>query len=181
MNEDEIFSTPKSEYKIKMKYLINQAAFKYFLSVKETHSKLNDITYKKVQIQPYLITKKISNKNKQLGYKLRSKCHDSKMNFRKLHRNNLNCVFGCISNEDQEHSFVNCQPIVGKISKNSNGQYKDIFGTIEEQICIMKTFEKIQKLRNHVIKNHHLPGRATWQDQSTFGDTLNGAADTTSA
>ena len=55
MNEDDIFSTPKSEYKIKMKYLINKAAFKYFLTVKETHSKLNDVTYKKFQIQPYLI------------------------------------------------------------------------------------------------------------------------------
>ena len=68
INENEICSTPKSEYKIKIKSLINKAAFKYFLSVKETHSKLNDITYKKFQIQLYLIAQKLSNQNKQLLY-----------------------------------------------------------------------------------------------------------------
>ena len=103
------------------------------------------------------------------------------MNFRKLHRNNLKCVFGCLSNEDQVHSFVNYLPIVSKISKNSTGHYRDIFGTLDKQICIMKTFENIQKMRIHTIKNHHLPGGATCQDPCTFGDTLNGAADTISA
>ena len=181
INENEICSTPKSEYKIKIKSLINKAAFKYFQSVKETHSKLNDITYKKFQLQPYLSSQKLNNLNKELLYKLRSKCHESKMNFRKLHRNNLNCVFGCLSNEDQVHSFVNCLPIVSKISKNSTGHYRDIFGTLDKQICIMKTFENIQKMRIHTIKNHHLPGGATCQDPCTFGDTFNGAADTTSA
>ena len=73
------------------------------------------------------------------------------MNFAKLHiRNNLKCVFGCINNEDKENSFVT---------------------------FVMKTFEKFQKLRNHVIKNHHLHGGATCQDLCTFGDTLNCAAD----
>ena len=114
-------------------------------------------------------------------YKLRSKCHESKVNFKKINRNNLQCVFGCLSNEDQEHSFVYCTPIVSKIKKNSSGQYAHIFGTLEEQICIMQTFGNIQKMRSHVIKNHHLPGGVSCQDPCTFGASLNGAADTISA
>ena len=56
------------------------------------------------------------------------------MNFKKMNRNYLQCLFGCLNNEDQEHSFVHCTPIVSRV------QYAHIFGTLDEQICIMKTF-----------------------------------------
>ena len=121
MIEDEISSIPKSEYKRKIKYLINQAAFKYFLSLKESHSKLNDISYNKLELQLYMTSQKLSNKEKQLLYKSRSKCHEYKTNFKNMNRYNLQCVFGCLNNEDQEHSFVHCTPIVSKIIKNSRG------------------------------------------------------------
>ena len=124
LNEIEIMSTPKNVYKNQIKSLINKAAFKYFLSVKETHTKLNNVTYKKFELLSYLASKHISNEEKQLLYKLRSKCHDSKTNFKKLNKNNLKCVFGCSTNEDQEHSFIHCLPIVTKINKSSKEQYK---------------------------------------------------------
>ena len=81
-----------------------------------THRKLNDVSYNRLELQPYMTSQKLSNKEKQLLYKLRSKCHESKMNFKKMNRNNLQWVFGCFSNEDQEHSFVHCTPIVSKIA-----------------------------------------------------------------
>jgi hypothetical protein len=181
LNENEIMSTPKNVYKNQMKSLINKAAFKYFLSVKENHTKLNNVTYKKFQLQPYLASKNISNEEKQLLYKLRSKCHDSKTNFKKMHKNNLQCVFGCSTSEDQEHSFIHCLPIVSKINKCSKEQYNHIFGRLEEQIIIIKTFKKIERLRQHIIKNHHLPGSTSCQDPCTFEDILNGAADSISS
>ena len=138
--------------------MINKAAFEHFISVKETHSKLNDIEYKEFWIQPYLTSQKLSNQEKQLLYKLGSTCNESKMNFKKINRNNLQCVFGCLSSEDQEYSFIHCSQLVSKINTNYVGQYTYIFGTIEEQICTMRTYQSIQKLRNHVLKSLHLPG-----------------------
>ena len=89
--------------------------------------------------------------------------------------------FECLSNEEQKHSFVHCTPIVSKVSKNICVQYTHIFGTLVEQITIMQTFGNIQKLRNHVKRNDHQTGGVLCQDPCTFGTTLNGAEDTTSA
>ena len=100
LNEEEIISTPKGIYKNKIKKLVNKAAYKYFLNLKETHSKLDEIVYSKFELQPYLTTKMLTQKQKELLYLLRSKCHSSKMNFRKLHRANLTCIFQCPVNED---------------------------------------------------------------------------------
>ena len=42
INEEEIISTPKGVYKNKIKSLVNKAAYKYFLNLKGTHSKLDE-------------------------------------------------------------------------------------------------------------------------------------------
>ena len=64
INEDEISATPKSEYKKLVKKLMNKAVFQYFLNINKSFSKINDATYTKFQIQPYLSTIEINNKEK---------------------------------------------------------------------------------------------------------------------
>ena len=118
MNEEDILCTPKNEYKVKIKHLINKAAFKHLMTVKETHSKLNDITYSELKVQPYLTLDLLNNGQKELLYKLRSKCHESKLNFYKMHKNNLKCVFGCSKNGDQENEFLYCWPNVSQIKNH---------------------------------------------------------------
>jgi hypothetical protein len=83
MNEDEIRSTPKSEYKKKIKVLVKKAAFKYFMELKLTHRKLDFVNYDKLQIQPYLVNSNLNNNEKSLLYCLRSHCHKAKYNLRK--------------------------------------------------------------------------------------------------
>ena len=56
-------------------------------------------------------------------------------------------------------------------------QYEHIFGTLDEQIEVMKIFAKIEQLRNHIMKRHVLPGGQHCQDPCTFHYILNGAAD----
>ena len=55
MKEGEIRSIPKSEYKKTIKCLINQVSLKSLLPVKETHFKLNDISNKRIEIQPIFV------------------------------------------------------------------------------------------------------------------------------
>ena len=57
MDKNAIFSTPKNSYKKKIKDLVNKAALKYFLQVKEDHTKLNETIYTEFVLQPYLTTK----------------------------------------------------------------------------------------------------------------------------
>ena len=93
MDEETIAATPKETYKKNIKNMINKSAFKYFMQIKETHSKLDQLEYTELKIQPYLKSLAINNKEKELLFNIRSKSHHSKDNFRKLYRNNLNCSF----------------------------------------------------------------------------------------
>ena len=43
LNEDEIRSMSRQEYKKKIKHLIHKAAFEYFLLQKQSHSKLDEV------------------------------------------------------------------------------------------------------------------------------------------
>ena len=81
INEDEIKSYSKSEYQVIIKELITKAAFKYYLKKKETHSKLDEISYSELKIQSYLKDKGFSKDERELMVSLRSRCHKSKINF----------------------------------------------------------------------------------------------------
>ena len=55
LDENEIASTPKEEYKKNIKILVQKAAFKYFLKLKDGHKKLDGAKYNELKIQPHLI------------------------------------------------------------------------------------------------------------------------------
>ena len=77
MDEEKISETYKSTYKKKIKVLINKAVFKFFMNIKETHSKLDEVTYSKLETQIYLTSSKLKTSEKELLFNMRSKCHDS--------------------------------------------------------------------------------------------------------
>ena len=54
MNENDIAATSKDTYKQKIKQIVNIAAFKYFLQLTETHTKLNELHYSEFKTQSYL-------------------------------------------------------------------------------------------------------------------------------
>ena len=49
-----------------IKDLLNKAAFKHFIQLKETHSKLNEVQYTGLKIQDYLTTKGLNYKEKNI-------------------------------------------------------------------------------------------------------------------
>ena len=170
MNEEKIRSTPKDIYKKEIKQLIDQAAFSYFIELKNTHKKIKDIHYEALKIQPYLQSKLLNIKEKELLYSLRSHCHMSKFNFKKLFKNNINCRFGCKETEDQIHIFTNCVPLNSKRS-NSKVTYNHIYGSVLEQKDLMTSFIQIEQERLHRIK-HLLPGGRGCQDPCKFSNLL---------
>ena len=54
---------------------MKNAAFNYLIRQKENHSKLDNVQYTELRIQPYLATNLLNNEEKSLLYSLRSKCH----------------------------------------------------------------------------------------------------------
>ena len=58
----------KNKYKGKIKEFIRKTAIKYFMTVKETHSKLNDVSYSELKVQPYLVSNMLNNEQKEVLY-----------------------------------------------------------------------------------------------------------------
>ena len=64
MNEDTISRTPKEEYKKQIMKQIRKSASSYFVNLKETHTKVDTVHYDKLEIQKYLGSKELTNKEK---------------------------------------------------------------------------------------------------------------------
>ena len=119
------------QYYIKEKVI--KSAFQSYLIMKDqSKKKLKSLEYKSFGIQPYLTCERFSLKQIKLLYSLRSKCYSAKMNFKKINRGSLKCIFLCNEDETQYHIFETCQPIKQKINIAPTFKLDNIYGTLEE-------------------------------------------------
>ena len=152
MDENKIKETSKSAYKKWIKREVKKAAFESYLKERNALSKIKDVQYSELKIQDYLKDKMFNRSERKLLYALRSKCYNAKQNFKSLYKNNMNCRFGCMENESQEHILTQCTPVSG----DSCIQYSDIFENVTKQKQSIKQFLVIDQLREDKLK--HLPG-----------------------
>ena len=73
---------------------VRKAAFEFYLLLQEKcKKKMESLKYEDVQVQEYLKNSQVTIDEIKLLFSLRSKCYPSKMNFKKLNKGNLNCIF----------------------------------------------------------------------------------------
>ena len=65
MDENIIINTPKLVYKKFIKSLIKKAAFEEYMQDKSSKSKLDEVTYESLKIQPYLTEQKLNTQEKK--------------------------------------------------------------------------------------------------------------------
>ena len=70
---------------------------------------------------------------------------------------NLKCSFQCDSDETQEHICQNCQPILSRISYPAIIDLKSIYGSINDQLSIIKNLTEVDKIRR-LMNEDILPG-----------------------
>ena len=166
MNDDQIISIPKDEYRKHIKQKVQKAAFLDYLLIKEkSKKKMKALEYKTFGIQQYIISIKFSVKQIRLLFSLRSSCYSAKMNFPKMNRGNLKCIFLCDQQETQIHIFEECQPIRERLDYNTNVKLKYIYGTLDEQLEAIIILEKIDDMRSH-MRNNILPGGSVARTQA---------------
>ena len=136
-----------------IKKLIQKAAFKYFLKEKERHSKLNEITYSELRIQPYLVDNRFTKEERDLMISLRSRCHDSKNNFKKLYKNDIYCRYGCKSIESQIHLLTQCITLSDLKPTPNHSEYTDIYKDSNRQKEAIQYFILIEKVRKQLREN----------------------------
>ena len=72
----------------------------------------------------------------------------AKINFKKMHRRDLKCIFLCDQEETQTHIFEHCQAIKLKLNILTTMKLSYIYGTLSEQLEAISVFEKIDDIRN---------------------------------
>ena len=149
LNEKEIKEMSKEDYKKTIKELVEKAAMKYFLEEKKSHSKLEEVFYDKLQLQPYLTDRRFSTEERKLLVLLRSRCFSAKTNFKKLWKENLECSLGCSSNEDQRHIFTQCI----WLPPSPEIIYENIYKETNEQKETIEVFLKKETHRKHLLDN----------------------------
>ena len=122
----------QSAYKNHIKELIQKASFKYLLKEKEKHTKMDNVKYTQLKVQPYLVKSNFNKEERKLLVALRSRCHSAKANFRKLNKGNLNCSLGCDTVENQVHIFRDCQ-ILNTNNTNDYIEYNYLFKKANKQ------------------------------------------------
>ena len=150
LSDDSNFKISKKKFKKFIKGKINEAAFKYLNKIKSSHSKVKNINYEKVEIQPYLIDTNFSTKEKQLLFRLRTRMTNVKMNFSSSYQD-LTC--NLCSNEFLQSDFhlLECEMIIKECPKLSNdvsAEYEDLFGSLTEQLSIIKLYSSVFETKN---------------------------------
>ena len=82
LDEQEISSTPKDIYRKKIKYSLRQVAFRELTEIKNSKSKIKDLTFETFPIQSYLKSPQFNSAERNILNSLRSRMHPAKIDFR---------------------------------------------------------------------------------------------------
>ena len=146
INEKIAQDTSSQDYKKIIKERIRQKVFNNLKAIQESHTKVKDIQYDTFKIQSYMKSHILTNHEVSLLFSLRSRTFRGvKNNFGMKDR----CSLGCPVLEDQEH-WLMC----GKTTFNSNTdiQYSQLYGTLEQQINIVKLFSLLEEERKELLE-----------------------------
>ena len=86
-----------------------------------------------------------------------------------MHKNDIQCRFGCLTLEDQNHALLECQPLKSKHKQIKNMEYSSIFSSLSKQLEVIKFFEYVDQFREHM--KDHLPGGCC-QDPCKFNSIV---------
>ena len=151
-SETQVKQMKKTDFKAIVKEKINLKSFNELNTRKANHNKVKDIVHSNVQgPKEYLISNKVTSKQSTLLFNLRSKCAmEFSMNFKGM-SSDLLCPLCRQENDSQEHA-LSCETIAHNLTTEEREvNYSDLFGTLEDQLKVVKIFQKVLKIRNLLI------------------------------
>ena len=147
---EEISKLKKKIFLKLSKTKIKQHALEYLNNIKISHSKMDGLSYDKLEMKPYLKSQKLFVKEATNIFKFRTRMSDVKMNFSSQYVN-LNCSLGCDEFESQEH-LINCDKIESNLD-NNDVDYEDLFSNnILKLKNIAKKLSSALEAKNKIIE-----------------------------
>ena len=146
--ESQVQQMKKGDFKKIIKEKVRQKAFKEMNERKAIHNKVKDIVHTNVhEPKEYLTSDKVTTKQSALIMNLRSKCAtDFSSNFKGMSSDGL-CPLCRKEDDSQEHALT-CEVSAQKLNRQEKEiKYNDLFGTLDEQLKIVKVYQKLLILR----------------------------------
>ena len=114
-----------------------------------THSKLDNLKYQTLEIQPYLASSKIYPDLAQKIFKWRTRKENFKVNFRNGN-DDLSCKLGCMEDDSQEN-FLNCKVIQDYVLTHKTDYFKIFSRNVSEVKSTMQVILKAWHIRTSLI------------------------------
>ena len=145
------------QFKNHIKEQIKLATFKSLQNVQKGHSKVNEIQYKKLEIQEYLKSPQFSNTECELLFALRSHTKRGiKANYPSFYSNDMSCPLKCNETkpEDCQKHLLNCEQILAQLKNDETEtvQYADIYGCLTKQKAVVRLYSKLFKIREELLR-----------------------------
>ena len=145
------FEYMRSKSSISFKRLVRtkakEYALKYLLNMKQEHSKMDDLVYNELKLQPYLKSENIPVHEAKNLFKYRVKVAHFKENYKERYKDKVTVCPLCTIHLDTQAHALQCPEIKSKIQ--IEGNYRDIFkNKIPSEIS--KTLFKISQLRKDI-------------------------------
>ena len=155
MSKDHLMAMGSKEYKKLVKIKVLAAAFKYLSNIQQTHSKVKDINYTRLEIQPYLCSPLFTRKEISTLFRLRSRTISGiRSDFSELYKPDLVCPV-CRQHQDTLPSLMTCPalaPIVQKENDSSQIAYSDIFSSdVSKQKAVTQLYVQLLEARDNLL------------------------------
>ena len=127
-------------------------AIQYLSKLKAKHSKSSNLKIDELKVATYLKDKRIHPDQAKFIFKIQTRMYPVKCNFKNQYKNNLLCHLCKMEDDTQEH-LLKCKVLEHFVReiKQTNVEYKDIFGTIEKIIQASKLLFKVCKERESLL------------------------------
>ena len=129
----------KESLKNLLKIKVQEAAFQELLASKSSLSKMSDLKYDKLIMQPYLSINSVSNTHKRLEFSWRTKMLKVNWNYGLK----INCPL-CHEEEDTQRHLLRCSYLINQPNKTRD----------EETIFSMAEIEKLIRKREIILEEN---------------------------
>ena len=146
----------KKEFKLYIKKKTRQLALIDLEIIKNTHSKVKDIKYRKLETQSYIKNGGFNTEEIQFLYRLRTRMMDVKQNFKNMYDNNL-CRL-CQNDEETQQHLLECEKLLQNCPPLYNDmlvKYEDIFSSnVKKQLRATKLFQSVWKVWDNMANEN---------------------------
>ena len=146
-DEVRIKNMKKAKFKEIVLEKMRESSHTHLLQEKDQNlSKLDELS-SDYQMKDYLKTNRLTLQEKQLLFSLRTRMVPVKSNFKKKYGNDLSCML-CDKFEESQQHLLACPELLPQSDVN----YMDLFGSLEEQIKAAKHWSNVMMERRIKLK-----------------------------